>query len=199
MGKQKSTIDFYNDNANKYFESTKDGNMLEKYNSFLKHIPSNGSILDFGCGSGRDSKYFIEQGYSVTAIDGSKELCKLASEYIGQDVMCMNFLELNDINMYDGIWACASIIHLTYDELLSVIPKMIMSLKDHGIIYTCFKNGEGNEVVDGKYFTYLTKDGFIDVIIKFNELELIDYYDSRSVTNMNETRYWNNFVLRKTK
>lgn len=195
----KDTINYYDVNAEKYFSSTVNAEMSRIYDSFLKYVPTNGHILDFGCGSGRDSKHFLDNGYKVTAIDGSENLCRLATDYTGIPVKHMYFSELSDINLYDGIWACSSIIHLPYDELVVVIPKMVLALKENGVIYTCFKNGDGNELVDGKYFTYLTKEGFTDLIANYKELELLDYYDSRSVSNPNETKYWNNFVLRKTK
>ncbi len=169
----KDTINYYDVNAEKYFSSTVNAEMSRIYDSFLKYVPTNGHILDFGCGSGRDSKYFLENGYEVTAIDGSENLCRLATDYIGIPVKHMYFSELSDMNLYDGIWACSSIIHLLYNELVDVIPKMVLALKEDGVIYTCFKNGNGNELVDGKYFTYLTKDGFIDLLANYKELELL--------------------------
>ena len=98
MKEKYNTIEYYNKNAKTYCEQTLVGNMQENYDKFLKHLPTNAYILDFGCGSGRDSKYFIEKGYKVKAIDGSTEMCKLASQYISQEVICMNFEELKDIN-----------------------------------------------------------------------------------------------------
>ena len=96
MGEKYDTLDYYNKNASEYFEQTLNGNFTENYEKFLSRIPQNAYILDLGCGSGRDSKYFIENGYKVKAIDGSIEMCKLASEYIGQEVECMKFDELNE-------------------------------------------------------------------------------------------------------
>ena len=86
-----NTLAYYNNNAKAYCEQTLSGNLQENYNKFLKHLPQGAYILDFGCGSGRDSKYFIENGYKVRAIDGSIEMCKLASNYINQEVVCMKF------------------------------------------------------------------------------------------------------------
>ena len=77
MEEKYNTLEYYNKNAKIYCEQTLEGNMQENYDKFLQHLPSNAYILDFGCGSGRDSKYFIEKGYKVKAIDGSIEMCKL--------------------------------------------------------------------------------------------------------------------------
>lgn len=125
--------------------------MKENYDKFLSKIPRESYILDFGCGSGRDSKYFIENGYKVKAIDGSIEMCKLASEYINKDVECMKFDELNEENTYDAIWACSSILHVEKEELPNILNKMIRVLKLNGVIFTAFKKGEGYEIKEGKY------------------------------------------------
>ena len=136
-----NTLKYYNDNAEKYCEQTRDGNMQESYDKFLMLLPKKAYILDFGCGSGRDSKYFLEHNYNVKAIDGSRKLCELASEYIGKKVECMKFDELSDELLYDGIWACSSILHVEREELPDILRKMLKALKEDGIIYTCFKIG----------------------------------------------------------
>lgn len=141
MKEKYNTLEYYNRNAKIYCDQTLVGNLQENYNKFLKHLPPNAYILDFGCGSGRDSKYFLDNGYKVKAIDGSIEMCKLASKYINQEVTCMKFDELNDINTYDGIWACSSILHIEKENLSNILIKMISSLKVNGIIYTSFKIG----------------------------------------------------------
>lgn len=82
MKEKYNTLEYYNRNAKIYCDQTLVGNLQENYNKFLKHLPPNAYILDFGCGSGRDSKYFLDNGYKVKAIDGSIEMCKLASKYI---------------------------------------------------------------------------------------------------------------------
>lgn len=197
MTEIKDTLSYYDRNAKTYFDSTVKGNMIESYNKFLINIPSGGYILDFGCGSGRDSKYFLDGGYKVKAVDGSSALCELATEYIGQQVECMQFSELSDISLYDGIWACASIIHIPTEELLKVLKKMSDALKTSGCIYTCFKNGVGSEIIDGRFFNYLTEENFINILNNYPELELIDVYRSNSVTNANETKFWNNFLIKK--
>lgn len=193
----KDTINFYDKNAENYFDTTVNIDMSPIYNRFLKYIPKNGYVLDFGCGSGRDSKYFLEQGYKVKSIDGSKKLSELATLYIGQKVKCMNFLEFNEENLYDGIWACASIIHLTNNELVKVLKKLSMALKNYGYLYISFKNGVGFETIDGKYFNYFTKESFGELLSCYKELTLIDMFETELFNNIKETRYWNNFILQK--
>ena len=83
--------------------------MQDKFLGFLK--PGD-RVLDFGCGSGRDAKYFLEKGFRVDAVDGAIEFVKLASEYTGIQVKQMLFQDLDAVGIYDGIWACSSILHL---------------------------------------------------------------------------------------
>lgn len=86
MGSDKNTLDYYNSKAKEFVSGTVDVAFTEIQDLFIEYIPAGGKILDFGCGSGRDTKYFISKGYDVYATDGSEELCKIASEYTGIQV-----------------------------------------------------------------------------------------------------------------
>ncbi len=199
MQKKYNTLNYYNKNANMYYEQTLFVKMEENYNRFLKHLPKDAYILDFGCGSGRDSKYFIEKGYKVKATDGSLEMCKLASKYIKMDVSCMKFNELNDINTYDGIWACSSILHVEKEELVTIFIKMIEALKDNGIIYTSFKIGTGFKINEGKYYNYLTKNEMIQILNETRKnVKLIDYFETLpAIKRSEEDIIWGNFIIKK--
>lgn len=190
-----STLDYYNSNARSYFNTTVNADMSRAYDIFLKHIIDGGLILDFGCGSGRDSKYFLDKGYRVECIDGSLELSKLASEYLGIDVKCMDFFDFDDVSKYDGVWACASLLHVEKDKLKSILIKLRDSLKIDSALYASFKDGHEEEIVSGKYYNYLTYDDFLGIIDEIGGLELVEYYNSMTVLNNNESRSWNNFVL----
>ena len=199
MEEKYNTLEYYNKNAKIYCEQTLEGNMQENYNKFLQHLPTDAYILDFGCGSGRDSKYFIEKGYRVKAIDGSIEMCKLASKYINQEVTCMKFEELNELNTYDGIWACSSILHVEKKELPNILNKMINALKVNGIIYTSFKTGEGFKIEEGKYYNYLTKNEIIQILRNLNtNVRLIDYFETLpSTKRIAKNTIWGNFIIKK--
>lgn len=121
---QNKTLEFYNKNAEAFVEDTIDVGFMEIQDKFLSLLPSDSWILDFGCGSGRDTKYFLEKGFHVDAVDGSEELCKIASRYTETEVRQMLFSELDAVDQYDGIWACASILHLPKREQKSVLRKM---------------------------------------------------------------------------
>ena len=124
------TINYYNKYTKSFIQTTRSVDFTNIQNKFLSYLPSGAFILDFGCGSGRDTKYFLKRNYNVTAIDGSEEICKEASKYTGIKVKQMLFEELNDQNIYDGIWACASILHLSKNDLFLVFHKMNKALKE---------------------------------------------------------------------
>ena len=126
-------------------------------------------------------------------------MCKLASECINENVHCMKFEELNDIGIYDGIWACSSILHIEKEKLPSVLDTMINALKINGIIYTSFKIGRGYEIKEGKYFNYLNKDEMQDILSKVNtNTKIIDYFETLPSTKRNaENTIWGNFIIKK--
>ena len=165
---------------------------------FLQLLDSQSSILDFGCGSGRDTKYFLEKGYHVTATDGSAELCKLASAFTGIEVKEMLFQELDDINKYDGIWACSSILHLPKKELFPVLRKMCIALKSAGVIYSSFKYGDFEGERNGRYFTDFTEDTFRDFIKDIPELTIEDHWITSDVRPGRGNEKWLNLIIRKS-
>ena len=144
------TLDYYNQNVTTFIADTISVDLKDTQNKFINALPGD-KILDLGCGSGRDTKYFLEIGLKVTAVDGSEELCKRASDYLGIPVYHMLFQELDLEDEYNGIWACSSILHLPKDELRTVFYKMVTALKSSGVIYTSFKYGEFEGERNGRY------------------------------------------------
>ena len=192
-----NTINYYNQNAENFIANTQNADMHPTQERFLRLLDANTSILDFGCGSGRDTKYFLEKGYQVTATDGSAELCRLASEFIGIKVKEMLFQELDAMNQYDGIWACSYILHLPKKELLPVIQKMCEALKDNGIIYTSFKYGDFEGERNGRYFTDFTEKTFREYIEKVPELTIEEAWITSDVRPGRGEEKWLNLILRK--
>ena len=191
------TIDYYNLNAENFIESTQNVDMHQAQDRFLRLLDENALILDFGCGSGRDTRYFMDKGYQVTATDGSAELCRLASAFTGIEVKEMLFQELDDMGTYDGIWACSSILHLPKVELLSVICKMCMALKDSGVIYTSFKYSDFEGVRNGRYFIDFTEASFKEFIAEIPELTIEEYWITDDVRPGRGDERWLNLILRK--
>lgn len=191
------TLSYYNDNAERYIQDTADVEFSETQDYFLNKLHLGAIILDFGCGSGRDAKYFIEQGFTVDATDGSTELCAKASELAGIDVKCMLFQELDENNKYDGIWACSSILHLPKNELKVVLEKMSSALKSNGVIYTSFKYGEFEGERNGRYFIDFTEETFRTFIKGFPELEIEELWITGDVRIGRGEERWLNIILRK--
>lgn len=192
-----NTIDFYNQNTQTFIDSTLSVDFSVIQNMFLESLPQNAHILDFGCGSGRDSKYFIDKGHQVDAIDGSIELCKAASEYTGIDVKHMLFHELNEVEKYDGIWACASVLHARKEELPEIFRKMCRAIKMNGIIYVSFKYGDFEGERNGRYFTDMTEESMLDLLKCIPELKVEKQWITGDVRAGRGDERWLNMILRK--
>ncbi|MBM6761589.1 class I SAM-dependent methyltransferase [Megamonas hypermegale] len=191
------TIDYYNTNAKKFVEGTLNVDFKSTQDKFIAKLPKAGYILDFGCGSGRDTKYFLAKNFKVDAIDGSIELCKIASEYTNIKVCHMYFDELTIVNKYDGIWACSSILHLSLDDLVDVFKRMSKALKDKGIIYTSFKYGDFSGERNGRYFTDMTENSFAKLIANVENLTVEEQWITADVRPQRGNEKWLNLILRK--
>ena len=190
------TLNYYNQNADSFIEGTVSVNFKEVQDKFLQML-SGKKILDFGCGSGRDTMYFLKSGFDVTATDGSEELCKYASEYTGIQVKQMLFQDLDEVDYYDGIWACSSILHLSKNELRIVMNKMSRALKSVGIIYTSFKYGNFEGERNGRFFTDFTIDEFTDFVKDVKEMAIEEYWITGDVRPGRGDERWLNLILRK--
>ncbi len=191
------TINYYNQNAVRFTVETVQVNFESTQKRFAGKLPAGAAILDFGCGSGRDTKYFLSQGYQVDAVDGSAELCRLAGEYTGVNVKNMLFHELAEVERYDGIWACSSILHLPPEELADVMRKMVIALKYNGIIYASFKYGTFAGERNGRYFTDMTEDAFADFIKQIKNIKIEEQWITSDVRPERSEEKWLNLILRK--
>ena len=191
------TLEYYNENARTFSDQTQNVDFTETQERFLTLMPPQGKILDFGCGSGRDTKFFLERGYRVDAVDGSEELCRIASDYTGIRVRQMLFQDLDAVEQYDGIWACSSILHLKKEELRAVILKMITALKSTGYIYTSFKYGTFEGYRKQRYFTDFTEETMTDLLQSFPQLEIRKLWISQDVRPDRDDETWLNLLLQK--
>ena len=151
------TLDYYQRNAKDFFSQTINVDMQNVYQPFLENLPKGKqAILDVGCGSGRDSVFFANQGFDVTAIDGSQNLIDLAKETDNRvNWQCMTFEEIdaqNWQNHFTGIWACASLLHVPFDDLTKLLNDLILCIKSDGILYASFKYGDSEREKDGRFF-----------------------------------------------
>lgn len=148
----KQTIDTFNRTADEYARQTAQVDMASQRSAFLKYLNGK-SILDIGCGAGRDVAWFSERGYHVTGIDLSEKLickareCAPQAVFMNIDMRKVKFPE----NTFDGIWACASLLHLKKAEVAMTLQDWKRVLKKEGVLFVGVREGEGEVMEDGKW------------------------------------------------
>ena len=188
---------YYQENSLEYFQSTISVDVSSLYDHFIKYVPVGSRILDLGCGSGRDTKAFLNKGYVVDAIDGSAELCKLASEYTGVQVKCMDLRQLAAVGEYNAIWACASLLHVSYKDLPNVLSRIESALVVSGIVYMSFKYGNFEGIRGERYYTDMTPERMAVLLEKTDDLCIIEEWYSDEV-RADRVLKWYNVILRKS-
>lgn len=191
-----STLTYYNQNAQSFSDSTRNVDMSALYAEFLPYVVTLGHILDAGCGSARDALHFKQQGFMVSAFDASAELATLASHYLQQAVEVKTFQQLKEINAYDAIWCCASLLHVPKDELPIVFLNLQHALKTDGILYVSFKYGSEQRVHNGRAFTDLTETALSDLINTHTQMQVIKHWLSDDVRPGRETEIWLNALIK---
>lgn len=192
------TIPFYDEHGKRFFDRTINADIAHLYEMFLKYLPKDAYILDAGCGSGRDTKYFLEQGFKVSAFDGSATMATLASEYTGLEVKQMLFKDMSFEAEFDAIWANATLLHVPFKELPAIFEKFIVVLKKGGIFLATFKAGKG-EIInhDGRLFIFFNEKGLKDFVAQVESLELLELNMSEDSRDEHKGEYWLNLVTRK--
>ncbi len=192
------TLNYYNQNAQSFSDSTLHVDMSALYAEFLPLIPKHGHILDAGCGSARDAMYFKQQGFTVSAFDASPELAKLASNYLQQAVEVKTFQQLNCTNKYDGIWCCASLLHVPKVELPQVFLKLQNALKPNGVLYVSFKYGTQERVHNGREFTDLNESALTALINSHTKLKILKQWQTVDQRPERESEVWLNALLTRS-
>lgn len=192
------SIDYYNRYAVPYYEETVDVDMTEVIEPFMELLPENAEVLDLGCGSGRDTIVLEERGFYVTPMDGSEEMCKLAEVNTDQEVLQMTYDEMEFDDVFDGIWACASLVHLTDDEMREIMKKLIQALKADGILYFSVHKGDRDGIYNGRYFRDYTRKELSDLMEEFPELELINMWTTQDARSGKSDGQWLNVLAKKS-
>lgn len=171
------TLRFYAENAATYAThvTSPTGARLD---AFLAKIPAGGSILELGCGNGRDAAHMLSLGFDVEASDGTPELAAEAEKRLGRKVRILRFEDLDALSAYDGIWACASLLHVPADTLVDVLARIRRALRPGGIFTASFKAGSGEGRDDfGRYYNYPGAEqlvaqyraaGWVDIALEAN-------------------------------
>ncbi len=191
-----SSIAYYEENSSEFIAGTAGVDMGELYEPFLRHIPDRGRILDLGCGSGRDTKFFIERSYDVVAIDASFEMVAATRSLVATDVRQMRFDEMDYVSEFDGIWACASLLHIPEQSLKEVMRKCLRGIKAEGALFLSFKYGTFERKVGGRLFTDLDERK-LEAILNTLEYDLTinQWVTSDARPNRSKEKWLNAVIL----
>lgn len=190
--------DYYQQNAATFFADTSEVDMTPLYRRFLPQLPDQAHILDAGCGSGRDARAFARLGHSVTAFDASPALISLAESLLGQPVQCLRFQDITWQKQFDGIWACASLLHVPPAELPDALQRLCRALKPRGVLYASFKYGSGEREHYGRRFTDLDEPGLAALLRQIPGLEEVETWITGDLRPGREAERWLNTLLRRT-
>jgi SAM-dependent methyltransferase len=189
--------DYYQHNAGTFFADTVGVDMTPLYRRFLPLLPEAAHVLDAGCGSGRDALAFAERGYRVTAFDASPALVALAESHLGRPVQCLRFQEIAWRDAFDGIWACASLLHVPAAELPDAMQRLCRALKPGGVIYASFKYGSGEREHHGRRFTDLDEPGLAALLAQVPGLDDVETWTTGDLRPGRESERWLNTLLRR--
>lgn len=191
------TIEYYENNATDYIQATLHADVSGLYKPFEDLLPPRARILDLGCGSGRDSKYFVDQGYDVVAIDPVLSMCEQTRSMVDIPVLQMRAQQIDFWNEFDGVWACASMLHIKRDDQEKTLCRIADSLKIGGVLYSSWKYGDIDRVVDGRRFTDFTESSFKELLDKLNVFDAIRIWITQDVREDNKNQKWLNVLLKK--
>lgn len=191
------TIAYYERQADEYFKKTVNADVSKLCCKFADYIEPGGRIMDLGAGSGRDLVFFKNRGFRVDGIDVSPEMCHLASEYSGVNVICQKIQDWNPKEKYNGIWANASLLHLTLEEIESFLDMVDNYLTDRGVLFISFKEGITTGLdSEGRFFTGVTEDQLKKLIEKRHKLRLLEVWLTADSLKRSGFR-WINVILQK--
>ncbi len=194
---KKTTLEYYQSNAEAYFFDTAWVNLDELYKPFLELMPETGVILDAGCGSGRDTRFFIKQGFKVIAFDNSSQMVKLASDFTGQDCLHLSFEDIEFENKVDGIWACASLLHVRKKNMLNILKKFCAALKNRGIMYVSYKYGNMEYSKEGRHFSNYNEQCFSELLTGITSFNLKKMWKTKDLKPRGKNEMWLNILLEK--
>ena len=193
------TIAYYNNPKNLYAERTVNVDMNEGYSHFLNYLPLTGTIMDLGCGSGRDSLFFIKRGFKVVPVDGSQRMCEETTRLIGYKAENLTFKQLNFENCFDGIWACASLLHISMQELPDILNRIAKAMKPNGAFYASWKYGNSEHVdtSSDRFFCDMNEERISTLLKDVALFDLKEMWLSADVREEYKTQTWINIIPRK--
>jgi SAM-dependent methyltransferase len=191
------TLSYYEANAQRFVQDTRDLDMDSIYEPFLTLLPPGARILDAGCGSGRDSRAFLERGYEVTALDASQAMVEHASRHIGRPVLHMSFDQVRFREHFDGVWACASLLHVPGHGMAEVLERLGTALKTGGVMYASFRYGEGEAIRGDRLFNDYDETNLDDLLRGRRDLGLLKVWRTTDLRPDRGDITWLNVLLQK--
>jgi SAM-dependent methyltransferase len=192
-----STIDFYDQHAAEYFDRTATADLSSLYERFVRHLKPGAAVLDVGAGSGRDMKALKARGFRLLGIDASCKLAECASEFSGAICEPIRFDQIRFRNRFDGIWACASLLHVPKRSMPDVLHKLFVSLKRNGVLFVSLRHGDGESVSsDGRFFAYC-RSGELRSFIENAGFWIDDLWTSADRLPSRESIEWINVIAHK--
>lgn len=193
--------EFYDANARAFISTTRDVDMSDMQRRFLGALPivagNTARILDAGSGSGRDALAFRLLGYQVEAFDASPAMVAATQDHAGVPVRQMRFEDFVWEHPFEGIWACASLLHVAETDLPQVTDRLAAHLVPGGALYLSFKIGTGERVKDGRRFTDMTEDSLATLLDECGAFGQPDIWQSRDCRPDRASEMWVNAVVTK--
>lgn len=146
------TIAFYDRDAETYAQSAIDHGVRDSLRRFEARLPRNARVLDLGCGGGHESVWLAQAGHQVTSMDASPGLAAEAKRRFGIDVRVADFLSLDDIAAFDGVWSGAALHHAKTEELPAIIAAIARALKPGGVFGALIKAGADRRDGLGRFY-----------------------------------------------
>lgn len=191
------TIEYYDVNAQRFISSTVRANMRPLLSEFLKLVPDGGRVLDWGCGSGRDTLAMASAGYDVVPSDLSDAMADATEALTGIAVRRESFSDLDDEEVFDGIWASASLLHARSSELPDILSKATRALRADGVLYVSFKLGNFEGERNGRWFNDMDESALREIIARVDALMIERVWTSVDVRAERRDEMWLNAILRK--
>lgn len=194
----KDSINYYETYAEDFVASTVNVDMSKLYAEFERYLKPGCRIMDLGCGSGRDSRYFSEKGYDVVAVDPSSVMCKRTKEFAGVITYTLKAEEVLFEDEYDAVWACASLLHISKENQEFVLRKVCRALRQDGILYCSWEYGNQERLENGRNFTDLDEKELNHILLEISDLKLIKSWVTTDMRSNRQEQKWLNVLLRNS-